>query len=137
MTEYPGDLLPFPSAYLLSSLPHLHERVIRDPSKPSGVRVLGRSLFMIAAGWLLASGWLWLTAVQQPGMSSHAFGLATIAAATVPAAIMALIGYLFGRYVGRASYPELNWREWRHAFGWSIVPNALLLSTAWLILTTA
>lgn len=135
MTEYPGDLLPFPPAYLVSSLPHLHDRVILDPSKPSGVRVFGRSMFVIAAGWLLASGWLGVSALQQPGLSAHHFAPASIAAALVPALLMVLVGYGVGRYAGRARYAELNWREWRHAIWWSVVPNALLLSTVWVVLT--
>jgi hypothetical protein len=134
MAEYPGELLPFPP-YLLSSLPHLHERVILDPSKPSGVRVLGRSMFMVAAGWLVAIAWLWAAALQVPGPLHLALG--SIAPALAPALLMALVGYAFRRRLGRAPYSELEWREWRHAFGWSIVPNALLLSTAWVIISNA
>jgi hypothetical protein len=132
MSEYPGDLLP---SYLFSSLPHLHERVIFDPSKPSGVRVLGRSMFMLAAGWLLATGWLWLIGLKHPGLLTQLSAGETIAAAVIPAALMVLIGCVFGRYIGRAPYAELEWREWRHAFGWSLVPNGLLLSTVWIILS--
>jgi hypothetical protein len=134
MTEYPSDLLPLTSACLFSSLPHLHERVIFDPSKPSGVRVLGRSMFVLAAGWLLAIGWLWLTGLQRPGLLAQISAAQAMAAAAIPAALLVLVGCVFSRYLGRAPYPELEWREWRHAFGWSLVPNGLLLSTVWIIL---
>lgn len=131
----PGDLLPFPSAYSLSPLPHLHERVILDPSKPSGVRVLGRSMFMLAAGWLAAMAWLWIDALHEPGVSQHLLAIGSIVPALAPALLMALVGYGFGRRLGRAPYSELEWREWRHAFWWSVVPNLLLLSTAWVIIS--
>jgi hypothetical protein len=51
-----------------------------------------------------------------------------------PALAMTLVGCLFARCVGRAPYRELEWREWRHAIWWSIVPNTLLLSTAWMLI---
>jgi hypothetical protein len=138
MADPLDDLLPFRSNYLLSSLPHLHERVIRDPSKPSGVRVLGRSLFVLAAGWTAAVLWLWIEALQQHvwlfGAPPSLYGVHGIIVRLLPAITLALAGWMVGRVVGSAPYRELEWREWRHACGWALVPNALVLSTAWIIL---
>lgn len=138
MADPLDDLLPFPQAYLLSSLPHLHERVILDPSKPSGVRVLWRSLFVLAAGWTAAVLWLWIGALHQHlwlfGAPPSLFGGHGVVVRLLPAVVLALAGWIVGRLTGRAPYRELEWREWRHACGWALVPNALVLSTAWIML---
>ena len=65
MAEYSDDLYPFSSAYLIAALPQLHERVIIDPSAPSAVRVFGKSMHVLAAGWLLATGLLWFATLPQ------------------------------------------------------------------------
>jgi hypothetical protein len=134
----PGDLFPFNAAFLSAALPHLHERVILDPSAPSSVRVLGKSMFVLAAGWLGAVGWLWWETLQQHQLRSGAFpelyAADTIAGGIVPALVMAVIGWLFARFAGRAPYAELERREWWHAFWWTLTPNALLLVTVWVML---
>jgi hypothetical protein len=132
------DFFSLYAAYLIPPLPHLHEHVIIDPSKPSGIRVFGKSLFMLAAGWGLA-----VAALAQSAVRPEVFGLSlwpsihpldTIALGIVPALLMVLGGWAWGRITGRAPYRELELREWRHAFGWCIVPNTMLLATTWLIL---
>jgi hypothetical protein len=136
MADYPGDLLPIDWPFL--TLPHVHEHVVIDPSKPSAVRVLGKSMYVLAVGWFVSIGWLWIATVQQHllrrGVAPPHYAVDTLAGGIVPALFMAAIGWVFAKLTGRAPYRELERREWWHAFWWSLVPNALLLATVWVML---
>lgn len=136
MADYDGELV-FPRAFLTASLPHLHERVILDPSAPSGVRVLGKSLYLIAAGWVISVAWLWVEAVQQHLRRNNVpppdIAGGTIVGGIVPALLMAAAACAIARYAGRAPHATLERREWWHALWWSLLPNALLLGTVWLM----
>jgi len=138
MQDYPGDLLPFSTAYSLAPLPHLHERVILDPTAPSAVRVLGKSMHVLAAGWTLAAGWLWIAMLQQHQLRHEVpprlLAMDNFIGGAVPALVLAAIGWLFARVAGRAPYAALEGREWRHAVWWSIVPNAMLFLSVWVML---
>jgi hypothetical protein len=108
---------------------------------PSSVRVFGKSLYVLAAGWIVAVGWLWVAAVRQSLSRQDAwpdgYGLSMLVAGALPA--LALVG--LARWLGRLSQPTPNAREdrreWRHAFWWSLVPNVMLLITAWLMIQAA
>ena len=63
MADYPGDLLTFSSPFLI--LPPVSDHVVIDPSKPSAVRVLGKSMYVLAVGWFISIGWLWVATLQQ------------------------------------------------------------------------
>ena len=138
MADYQSELLSFPAPFLSPALPHLHERVIIDPSAPSAVRVLGRSMYVLAWGWALSVGWLWIATVQQHvrrhDTAPPYYAMDTVAGGAVPALLMALVGWAIARYAGRAPYAELERREWWHGFWWSFVPNALLLVTVWVMI---
>jgi hypothetical protein len=71
------DFFSLYAAYLIPPLPHLHEHVIIDPSKPSGIRVFGKSLFMLAAGWGLA-----VAALAQSAVRPEVFGLSRLGLGT-------------------------------------------------------
>jgi hypothetical protein len=138
MAKYPDDLYPFSAAYLIAALPQLHERVIIDPSAPSSVRVFGKSMHVLAAGWVLAIGWLWLDALQQHQFRTGVpFDLLGAVSGLLPALVLGAIGWTFARVAGRAPYVELQRREWWHACWWSLVPVAMLLVTVWLIVQEA
>ncbi|MGE0450648.1 MAG: hypothetical protein AB7Q29_13835 [Vicinamibacterales bacterium] len=119
-------------------MPPFDERVILDPLAPSAVRVLGRSMYLIAAGWALSISWLWVEGIRQHLRRYDAvppdYALGTIAGGVAPALLMAGVGWIIGRYAGRAPYRTLDRREWRHALWWSLLPNVLLLATVWLML---
>lgn len=136
MAEYSDDLYPFSSAYLIAALPQLHERVIIDPSAPSAVRVFGKSMHVLAAGWLLATGLLWFATLPQhqlgTGVALSLDWMETVSG-VLPAVALAAIGWAFARVAGRAPYIELQRREWWHACWWSLIPIAMLLATVWLI----
>lgn len=144
MTDYPGDWLSFEAAldaaFLTAALPNLQNHVI-DPNAPSGVRVLGKSMHVLAAGWLISIGWLWLATLQQhisrQGSAPDRYAIETLAGGVFPAAIMWLVGIVIERWTGRAPHKWLQRREWVQAFWWSLVPNALLLFTVWVMLQEA
>jgi hypothetical protein len=143
MTDYPGDWLSFDAALdaaFLTALPSLQNHVI-DPNAPSGVRVLGKSMHVLAAGWLISVAWLWIATVQQHiarhGGPPDRYGFEILMGGLFPAAIIWLVGIVIERWAGRAPHKWLQRREWVHAFWWSLVPNALLLFTVWLMLQEA
>jgi hypothetical protein len=136
MADYPGDLLPFPSPFLI--LPPVFDHVVIDPSKPSAVRVLGKSMYVLAVGWLASIGWLWAATLQQHYLrraeQPPIYALDTLADGVIPALLMAAIGWLFAKMTGPAPDPKLERREWWHAVWWSVMPIALLLLTVWVML---
>jgi hypothetical protein len=140
MADYPGDdSAPFsPYSFPFLILPHVNDHVVIDPSKPSAVRVLGKSMYVLAVGWLLSIGWLWFETVQQHQLRRGGwpplYAVDTLAGGLFPALFMAAVGWLFAKVCGRAPYRELERREWWHAFWWSLMPNALLLVTVWVML---
>jgi hypothetical protein len=109
-----------------------------DRHAPSAVRVLAKSMHVFAAGWILAVGWLWTATVQQHflrhGVAPDSYGLGIVAGALIPAAVLALIGYAIDRWAGRAPTRHVHRREWHHAFWWTLMPNALLLVTIWVMI---
>lgn len=141
MADYPGDFLSFEAvldrAFLTASLPPLHDHMI-DPYAPSGIRVLAKSLHALAIGWVVSVAWLWLATLQQhfirQGFAPENYALDTVASGLIPAAIIASIGIGIARWAGRAPDKYLHRREWRHAFWWSLVPNALLLISVWVMI---
>jgi hypothetical protein len=145
MADYQGDLLSFEAvldrAFLTASLPRLHEHVVIDPNAPSAIRVLAKSMHVLASGWVLAIGWLWISTLQQHvlrhGMAPDYYAMGTMVTGLIPAALMALVGIVIDRWAGRAPNKYVHRREWWHAFWWSLVPNVLLFTTVWVMLQEA
>lgn len=108
---------------------------------PSSVRVFAKSLHVLAAGWIVAVGWLWLAGVRQSLARHGAWpdedALSILAAGGLPALALAATA----RWLGRAYRPAANAREdrreWHHAFWWSVVPIVMLLLAAWLMIQAA
>ena len=104
---------------------------MNDRPSTSGVRVFGKSMHVLAAGWMVSIVWLWMAELQQivhrDGVAPSGYAVETLAAGILPAAIVALGGVAVERWAGSAPSRALRRREWRHAFWWSIVPNLLLL----------
>jgi uncharacterized protein involved in response to NO len=108
------------------------------PSTPSQIRVFGKSMYVLAAGWIAAVAWLWLAGVQQHvsrnGAPPPNYALDMMGYGVVPAIVIALLGFAIARWTGRAPHPDLERREWWHAFWWSAVPNWLLFTTVWVMI---
>lgn len=105
------------------------------------MRVLGKSMHVLAAGWGGSIGWLWVATLQQhllrQGVPPPGYAADILAAGAIPALVMVLIGAWIGWLTGRAPEPTLERREWRHAAWWSLVPILLLLSTVWVMIDEA
>ena len=142
MADYPGDLLSFEAvlnrAFLTASLPPFHDRVVIDPNAPSGIRVLAKSMHVLAAGWVVSIVLLWLATLQQHvvrhGLAPTGYAVDTVFSGLIPAVVIAISGALISRWAGCAPNKYVNRKEWWHAFWWSFVPNALQLFTVWVML---
>ena len=98
-------------------------------------------MYVLAAGWIAAVGWLWIAELAQY-IRRHNEPPANYAANTMslgflPALFIALLGYAVARWTGRAPHPALERREWWHAFWWALVPNWLLFTTVWIMIQEA
>src|SRR3954454_21681100 len=144
MADYPGDLLSFEAvlnrAFLTGSLPSFREHMV-DPNAPSGIRVLAKSMHVLATGWVASIVWLWLATLQQHvvrhGLAPAGYAVDTVVSGLIPAIVIALGGVLISRWAAGAPNKYVHRREWWHAFWWSFVPNVLLLVTVWVMLQEA
>jgi hypothetical protein len=109
--------------------------------RPSSVRVLHRSLHLLAIGWLVSVGWLWIAQVQlnqlRFGVPPDGYGMRTLIEGIFPAALLELMAIWLGSAIGRVSRSSDPKREWLHAFWWTLVPNLLVLGTAYLMILEA
>lgn len=104
----------------------------------SHVRVFGKSLHLLAAGWLLSVGWLWAAEIRQH-IRRHDqvppdFAMATLLTGTISAILLEMLAVLVVRWTGSASTPTLQRKEWHHAFWWSAFPNVMLLYTVYILI---
>jgi hypothetical protein len=142
MADYRGDLLSLEAvldrAFLNAALPGLHEHVMIDPNATSAIRVLAKSMHVLAVGWVAAVAWLWFATVQQHlqrhGIAPTGYGADTVISGLIPAAFIALCGVAITKWAGHAPNKYVQRREWVHAFWWSFVPNALLFITVWVMI---
>ena len=107
-------------------------------SQPSGVRVFGKSLYVLGAGWAASIVWLWLAGVRQHvyrfGTTPDDLGLPLLVAAAVPTLTLGLVALAFDRMTGKAPTQAEEKREWAHAFWWSLFPNVFLLLAVYLMI---
>ena len=112
-----------------------------DRARTSHTRVFGKSMYTLSAGWIGAVGWLWVAEIQQhllrQGSPPPRYALETLISGILPALALAITGFAIGRATGAAPERALEKREWWHAFWWSVVPNALLFSAAWVMIQEA
>jgi hypothetical protein len=112
-----------------------------DPYRPSPVRVFGKSLHLLAAGWIASVGWLWFAGMRQQLLRQGAvpddLGFSMILAGAISALALEGIAIAMVRWTGRAPLRVLEREEWQQAFWWSLAPNVLLLVTAYLMILAA
>jgi hypothetical protein len=109
-----------------------------DTSHPSGVRVFGKSLSMLAGGWAVSILWLWLVGLRQHvsrfGTTPDDFAVSLLIAGAIPALALALLARRVGKLTGGAATAAQEKHEWRHAFWWALFPNLFLLATAYTLI---
>jgi hypothetical protein len=100
--------------------------------------VFAKSMHLLALGWFLSAGWVWVAGMQQhmlrhgewpPGYGSRALIQGTLSAVAIEVVALAFV-----RWAGSAMNRVEERREWHHAFWWALFPNAMLLLTAYLMI---
>jgi hypothetical protein len=103
----------------------------------SSIRVLGKSLHLLAVGWTMSVAWLWLAELRQHVRRHDVlppdYAVWTIITGTIAAVILEAIAVLFVRWTGSAALRPIERREWHHAFWWSVFPNGILFYAVYLM----
>ncbi len=109
-----------------------------DPARPSQIRICGKSMYVFAAGWLIAAVWLWFAGVQQYTLRHYEppphYAIRTLAIVISPAPFVALTGLLIRRWSGTAPTAALERREWWAGFWWAVVPNWIMFTTVYVMI---
>ena len=107
------------------------------PTRPSALRVLEKSLHVLSVGWGVSVGWVWVAQLQMSisrfGVPPADYAVGTLIGGVFPAAAVELMAVLLDRWMVTAPGRADPRREWHHAFWWTLVPNLLLLGTAYLM----
>src|SRR3954469_839571 len=106
MADYRGDLLSFEAvldrAFLTGPLERFHGHVMRDPNAPSGIRVLAKSMHVLAVGWVASRPWLWIATIRQSflrhGLTPDDYAVDTVVSGLIPAVFIALVGVAIARW---------------------------------------
>ncbi|OFW31537.1 MAG: hypothetical protein A3H97_03395 [Acidobacteria bacterium RIFCSPLOWO2_02_FULL_65_29] len=81
--------------------------------------------------------WLWVAQVQMNisryGAPPANYAVGTLLEGVFPAALVELMAAWLARWMVTAPGWADPRREWHHAFWWTLVPNILLLGTAYLM----
>ena len=140
MADYRSDPFSIDAALLAAVRGFPHSYVMADPTAPSSVRVFAKSLYVLAAGWLLSVAWLWTAGVRQSlartGHWPAGYDVGTLGGGVIPAVLLVFMALGLRRVSGRAA-AWAERQEWHHAFWWSLVPNLLLLATVWVLIDAA
>ena len=103
----------------------------------SSIRVFGKSLHLVAAGWTISVVWLWMAELRQHirrhDVLPPDYAMATLVTGTVAALILEGIALGFVRWTGSATTRTVERREWHHAFWWAVYPNVMLLYAVYLM----
>lgn len=139
MADYPGGSLPF--IPLTVPLAEARRLFMTDFSQISSVRVFGKSLHWLAAGWTGSVVWLWIAGVRQhllrQGAMPDDYGASMLVGGVLSAIVIEAMAITVVRWTGRAPRPGLERREWQHAFWWSLVPNLLLFATVYVMIVAS
>ena len=107
-------------------------------SNPSAIRVLHKSLHLLSAGWFASVWWLWLAQIEQSlrrfGTAPDDYAVMTLIVGTIPVILVEFGAMLLGKWMVTAPGVAAPAREWHHAFWWTLVPNLMLIGTAYLMI---
>ena len=106
--------------------------------RPSGLRVLAKSLHLLALGWLATVAWLWVAQVQlnlaRFNTPPEGYGARTLIEGVIPALLVEMMAFWMTSLIARVKGSSEPRREWLHALWWTVIPNLLLLGTAYLMI---
>jgi hypothetical protein len=107
-------------------------------NRPSGIRVLAKSLHLLALGWMISVVWLWTAQVQvnvsRFGVPPPGYAFRTLIEGVIPALLVELMAIGMDSAIARVSGGTDSRGEWWSAFLWTVVPIALLLGTVYLMI---
>jgi len=108
---------------------------------PSGIRVLAKSFHLLAGCWLLCVGWLWVAQIRLQFRRFDAppegYAVSTLIEGALPTLAIEGMAVALAMWISTVPGSGESRREWHHAFWWTIVPNLLLLGTAYLMILEA
>ena len=95
-------------------------------------------MHLLAAGWFVSIGWLWIAGVTQH-IRRHEqwppnYGAQILIEGLLSAVAIEIAAVGFVRWAGSAPDSALECREWIHAFWWTVFPNVMLLITVYVML---
>ena len=106
--------------------------------RPSSIRVLAKSLHLLAVGWLVCVCWLWVAQIRLQlrrfDAPPEGYAVSTLIEGVIPAMAIEVTAIALARWISRVPGRSDPRREWHHAFWWTVVPNLLLLGTAYLMM---
>jgi hypothetical protein len=106
--------------------------------RPSGLRVLAKSLHLLALGWMASVVWLWLAevqlSVQRLGVAPEAYASRTLIQGALPALLIEMMALGMSSMIAGAPLPRDSRREWLHALWWTLLPNVFVLGTVYLMI---
>ena len=106
--------------------------------RPSSIRVLAKSLHLLAVGWLASVVWLWTAQVQQHtsrfGVAPDGYAYDTLIEGLLPAMLVELMAIGMDSLIARVGRQGDSRREWQYAVLWTVVPIVLLFCTVYLMI---
>jgi hypothetical protein len=109
--------------------------------RPSSIHVLAKSLHLLAACWLVCVCWVWVAQVRLQfrrfDTPPEGYAVSTLIEGAVPTLAIEGMAIALAISIGTVPGSADPRREWLHAFWWMIVPNLLLLGTAYLMILEA
>jgi hypothetical protein len=111
------------------------EMSLHHHRNPSSVRVFGKSLRLMAIGWVVSIVGLvteQIRLAQRREVDAN-IGFEMFFMLVVPALLLEWGYALVVKFSGHAADPLHNRREWIHAFWWALFPVGLLMFTVYLM----
>jgi hypothetical protein len=106
--------------------------------RPSSIRVLAKSLHLLAVCWLVCVCWLWVAQIRLQfrrfDTPPEGYAVSTLIEGAVPLATIEMMAIALAAAISTVPGPAESGREWLHAFWWTVVPNFLLLGTTYLMI---
>jgi hypothetical protein len=109
--------------------------------RPSGIRVLAKSFHLLAVCWLGCVCWLWVAQIRLQlrrfDTPPEGYAVSTLIEGAIPAVAIEVMALALAKAISMVPGSADPSGEWRHAFWWTVVPNLLLLATAYLMILEA
>ena len=103
--------------------------------------MFAKSFHLLAVCWLVCVCWLWVAQIRLQfrrfDRPPEGYAVATLVEGAVPTVAIEGTAIALAILISMVPGAADSRREWLHAFWWTIVPNLLLLGTAYLMILEA